>query len=625
MRIETMKRPDSYGAVLIFAVLVLFALMLGVLYKINQNKENVATSPTGVKQHGFIVPPMAREKKIVLLSSQETAGFYAKNGSSVDAYSKKIKQFASLLNDTGYKTDIVPIEKIDSIDSESIVFVLDAQVISPKNQEAIISFVKRGGALFFNFLAGFTDDKGDFKGEGFVKKITHLNLSDKGFASFNEGLSITPKILSPFSTYMDGGKLLSVALYDKVPIYKQTKEQHADIYATSYDQVSPPVTKDAKNRFLNAEAGMAWHGYLGKGKWIYTSLPSYSFYDTAKEKDMYKKLLSGMINFLSQKALVQPYPYIDQDSAVFISEDTEYKFTNFKRFADLSQEYKVPVTAFIVADLANLPEHAAMMKKIKNNPYVEFASHSTTHKKIVGESEKFIINETANSKTIIDAYAPVPIKGFRPPREELNALMKKHLASSGFSYILGASDNYLYPIADKEEPSLIYIPRHGTDDYSYLVNLDWDQKEIVNLMKEEAEFVTELSGIYTLSVHTHLFSYSSNIDIIRSFYKHLQHHPELKVLNGRELVKRVLLHNNIEYSTKMLDNQLIITLKNNNSVDVKNLHLKIFKNPAQGIVDGQVSGELKVTIFEQNSAIMIDSLPANSETTLYITLADEKK
>jgi len=616
-----MKKPDRYGVVLIFSVLVLFAMMSGVVHKINQQKEDIAYLPSTVKQQGFTVPPMATKKKIVLLSSRQTAEFYIQNGSSVDAYSQKIKNFSSLLSETGYKTTILPMEKVTTLDKDSIAFVLDAQVISQKHKEALRAFVENGGSLFFNFLAGFTDEKGAYKGEGFVNQITHLNLSQKGFAFFNEGLSITPKILSPFSEYMKRGELLHVAIYDKLPIYNQKKDQYADIYASSYDQARPPISKNKEVTFKNSEAGLAWHGYLGKGKWVYTSLPSYSFLDITKNRNAYKKLLSGMISFLSHKALVQPYPYIDQDSAVFISEDTEYKFENFERFADLSTEYKIPVTAFIVASLANLPEHEEMMNRIKKNPFVEFASHSTTHKKIVGESEAFIINETKNSKTIIDKKAPVAISGFRPPREELNLLMKQHLAKSGFTYVLGANKSYLYPKPDEEDARLIFIPRHGTDDYSYLVNLDWDQKEIVNLMKNESDFVTKLNGIYTLSVHTHLFTYSSNIEIIRSFYKHLQQHPELKVLNGREIVKRVLQHNNIEHSTKILDNQLIITVKNNNSEAVKNLHLKIFKNPEQKIIDGKVSDGLKVTIFEHNSAILIDSLPANSETTLYITLA----
>ncbi len=621
MRIETMKRPDTYGSVLILAVLVLFGLMLGTLYKINKTNVQEVYTPTVQKQHGFMVPEALRKQEIVILSSKKTAEFYINNGSSAEAYSEKIRQFAATIDAIGYKTTILPINKLNTLDKNALVFVIDAQVLGDKNKKEIRTFVKQGGSLFFNFLAGFTDASGNYTGEEFVKSITNLTLSEKGFASFKEGLSLTPKILSPFSSYFKEGKLLSVALYDKLPIYKSSEKEHADIYATAYEQVTPPISKEKTDSFKNNEAALAWHGYAGEGKWVYTSLPSYAFYDIKKDRDSYKKILAGMISFLSQEVLVEPYPYIDQTSVVFVSEDTEYKFTNFQRFADLSQEYKIPVTTFIVANLAALPEHKEMMAQIAKNPYVEFASHSTTHKKIVGESEAFIISETENSKKIIDAFAPQAITGFRPPREELNLLMKQHLAASGFSYVLGANVSYLYPAVDKEEPRIIYIPRHGTDDYSYLVNLDWDQKEIVNQMKEEAAFVTGLGGIYTLSVHTHLFSYSSNIEIIRSFYEYLNNNPSLKPLSGSEIIKRVKAYNNIKQSSKILDNQLIITVTNNNSEEVKNLHLKLFKNPSTKIISGKVSKGLHVTLYEKEDAIMIDKLPALSTVTLYVTLA----
>ncbi len=620
MRIVAMKKPDTYGSVLVFAVLVLFGLMLGTIYKIKQTKEEVYTAPPVQKQYGFMVPMELRKQEVVILTSKKTAEFYINNGSSAQAYSENIRQFASTIEEIGYKTTILPIDKLNTLDKNALVFVVDAQVLEDKNKKEIRAFVKSGGSLFFNFLAGFTDVSGTYIGETFVKSITHLSLSEKGFASFKEGLSLTPKILSPFSSYLKEGKLLSVALYDKLPIYKSSEKEHVDIYATAYDQVTAPISKKKADSFKNSEAALAWHGYLGKGKWVYTSLPSYSFYDIKKDRDNYKKILAGMISFLSQEVVVEPYPYIDQTSVVFVSEDTEYKFENFQRFSNLSREYQIPVTAFIVANLAALPEHKEMMKQISQNPYVEFASHSTTHKKIVGESEAFVINETENSKKIIDPFAPQAITGFRPPREELNLLMKQHLAASGFTYVLGANASYLYPMEDKEEPRLIYIPRHGTDDYSYLVNLDWNQKEIVHQMKEEAAFVTGLNGIYTLSVHTHLFSYSTNIDIIRAFYEHLKKNPALKPLNGSEIVKRVKAYNHIKLSSKILDNQLIITVKNSAKQAVKNLYLKLFKSPDTKIISGKVSKGLEVTLYEKEDAIMIDTLPASSTVTLYVTL-----
>jgi peptidoglycan/xylan/chitin deacetylase (PgdA/CDA1 family) len=622
MRVNVMKKTDKYGSVLLVAVLVLFALMMGTVYKIKQQKaaeaENALASSTKIKIPAFIPPALAQKHDIVIIDSRASAQYFAKHGGSIEAYSARIKQFEAFIHDMGYTTTILPIEKLHEVSKQSVVFLLDAQVLSAQNKEEIKTFVKDGGALFFNFLAGFDDTSGKYVAEKFVKDITTLQLSSKGFGHFKTGLSATLKLLSPFSVYLKEGISMPIALYDEIPIY-ETKGQGADFFMSNYDQVQPPMIKDTNNQFTNTESALAWHGYLGKGKWVYTSLPSYSFYDIEKQRGAYQKMLAGMIDYLSSEVVVQAYPYIDQKSVIFISEDTEYKFSNFKRFTDLAKEYGIPVTTFLVANLATAPEHKEMLEEIKKNTYVEFASHSTTHKKIVGESEAFVLNETANSKKLIDPLAPKSIIGFRPPREELNKLMKKDLADAGFSYVLGASKSFLYPVLDKDDPRLYFIPRHGTDDYSYLVNLDWNQDEIVESIIKEANFVTQLNGIYTLSVHTHLFSYKSNINIIRSFYEYLKKHPELKPLQGAALIQRVKLAQNIELSSKMVQGELVITVKNNNAHAVKNLNIQLFKNPEHKVEDGRVSHDLEVTYKNFDNTIVVENIPGNTTANIYIS------
>jgi len=400
--------------------------------------------------------------------------------------------------------------------------------------------------------------------------------------------------------------------YDKLPLFNTPNFLKPDLVATSFNQATPPVATDMTKSLHQHEAGMGWHGYLGKGKWVYTSLPSYAFYDNTDQADAYKKLLSGMIDYLSKPIIAKIYPYIDYKSAVFISEDTEYKFENFQRFADLAKENQTPVTAFIVAGLAKQPQYKEMMENIAKNPYVEFASHSTSHKQIVGKDEAYVKQETAGSKTILDKYAPQPIHGFRPPREELNDLMRKELSQSGFTYILGATQEHLYPEFDKKEPSLLIIPRHGTDDYSYLVNLDWDQKQIVDQMIKEVNFVTDLNGIYTLSVHTHLFTYSTNIEIMRKFFKYLKQHPKFKPLNGQALTKRVVLAKGIEQKLTHDGDVYTLTIENNNQLPVDNLYIKLFKNPNLRVTKGSVD--------QSTSTVKVD----NQDNTLYVNHIDPK-
>ena len=617
------KPRDTYGASLLLSIFALFVLLMFMLYKIN------ADTPVPEPQNnGFVVHPSSKQP-IYLLTSKSSAILYAKKGNSTEIYTSKIKQFARFLETLGYKTRLIPEKEIAKLPQNAVLLVLDTPALTEKSKEAIKQFVQKGGNLLFNFTTGFTTPSGNYIGDRFVSDITGLHLSQRlGFASFKDNqnngtLFVTPKLLSPFSTYLRNGPSLFVVLYDKVPIFNTPATMQADIVATSFSQATPPNATDLSKSMRQEESGMGWHGYYGKGKWVYLAFPSYAFYDNRSQKEQFKKLLAGIIDYLQKPVTAEIYPYIDRASTLFISEDTEYKFTNFRRFADLAKEYRIPVTAFIVAGLAQKPEHKEMMHYIAQNPYVEFASHSTSHQQIVGKDEPYIIQETEGSKKIIDRFAPKPIQGFRPPREELNDLMKKHLSKGGFTYILGATEEYLYPDFDKKYPRLLIIPRHGTDDYSYLVNLDWDQKQIVDQMIRELNFVTALNGIYTLSVHTHLFSYSSNINILRKFYNYLKEHPQFQPINGRQLVRRILQAKRLHQTLQEQNRRYILTIINDNPTAVENLYVKLFKHPAMHITGGGVLGtDTPVTIDNREDTIYIQKIAPNTTIKVIFTLQE---
>lgn len=611
------RKTDSYAGKLVLSILALFALMIAIMYKIQSNDPLPA-------HNGFVVTTPAH-KTLYLLSSKNSALLYAKNGASAEAYADKLKRFARFLEGVGYRTEIIPASKVTTLPEEATLMAVDAPALSDKTKEAIKTFVRNGGSLFFNFTTGYSDAKGTYLGDRFIREITGLTLNPKrGFLSFkgeDTSMFATLKMLSPFATYLGNGESLTVILYDKVPFYLHDKHQAPDLYATSFSQATPPVSNRWQESLKPEEAGLGWHGYYGKGRWAYLSFPSYSFYDNNEQKEAFKKLMAGIIDYLDQPVVALSYPFLDRQGGIFISEDTEYKFTNFQRFADLAQEFQIPVTAFIVASLADKPEHRAMMQRIAKNPYVEFASHSTTHQKIVGKDAAFVKKETADSKEILDKYAPKPIRGFRPPREELNDLMKRYLDEGGFLYVLGATEEFLYPKADKRYPHLLYIPRHGTDDYSYLVNLDWSQQQIVDQMIEEANFVNKLNAIYTLSVHTHLFSYGTNINILRKFFHYLKEHPELKPLSGEGLYKRVMLRNRLHESAQIRDKRLILTLSNDNDVPVTNWHIKLFKSPHLKIVKGGVDApHVTALLNKKQDLLTLKSVPPHTTLKVYFTM-----
>jgi uncharacterized protein YktA (UPF0223 family) len=196
--------------------------------------------------------------------------------------------------------------------------------------------------------------------------------------------------------------------------------------------------------------------------------------------------------------------------------------------------------------------------------------------------------------------------------------MKSYLTDSGFNYVLGASQEYLYPKFDEKRSNLLLIPRHGTDDYSYLINLDWGQDQIVEQIIKETNFVTNLDALYTLSIHTHLFAFKSNIKIVKEYFKYLKKHREFTPMDGRTINKKVRQNRNIELSYIKDDDTIILNITNKNNRGVKNFCCKLFKNPNKKIVSAK-SKQAHIK-REKDNNIKINYLRANSTTTIYIKL-----
>jgi peptidoglycan/xylan/chitin deacetylase (PgdA/CDA1 family) len=607
------RGKDNYELKMLLVILALLFISITMFYKIKQNDP--------IAQNA-IIPPI-KCQQLYILKSYSTAMVYQKSNTNSNDYVLKLDKFKRFVESIGYKSQYIDEDKINTIPNNSILFVPDAIAMTSVTKQNIKIFLEQGGNLFFNFTSGFSDEKGNFIGDAFIKDITKLQISrDKKFINFNDGLYLTQRLLSVLNN-KSSGQLLETPIYDAIPIFTSSKDLKPDIFMTSYEQTNPPIDKAKRASISIDESGAAWHGYYGKGKWFYINLPSYIFYDSKKSHHDYMDLFNAIVNFLSENIIVDKFPYIDKENVVFVSEDTEYKFKNFKKFSDLAQKYSIPVTAFIVSSLAQHEDNIEMVKDISKNPFVEFASHSHTHKKIIDTNASYVKQETRGTKEILDQFSSVPIEGFRPPREELDDMMRKTLSESGFRYILGKTEEYLYPKYDQIQKNLLIFPRHGTDDYSYLINLDWDSKQIVDQIIKESEFVTAMDGIYTLSVHTHLFAYSSNIKIVESYFKYLNEHPDVTPMDGRSIANRVKNSKNIRvYYSKVegSTNTIVLSIENMNDIIVNNFHCKLFKNPnlrIKSMISDQTPGS-KDSSNKSEIKIVLKHLKPNSTTTVFI-------
>ena len=602
------KKVDEHYGLKLFAGLILLLLILAYTssFAIQNYYSNALFSSSSSKHKAYF------------LKSNNLENMYDKYDMNYGDYEKRIAYFDDVLDDYGYDVSEISSEKLDTIDKNSILLVLDMMSLSSSEIAQIDAFVRQGGNIIFNFTSGFLSPSLVYQKNNLVSKITDLKLSPKHntikFKKSNSAF-LSTRLLSPLSKYIPKGEGLDIPLYDAVPIYKTKYE--ADAYLTNWPQTNY-ASIDKNHALDNDEAGTIWHGNRGKGKWVYFSFPSYVFSQAGSPR--YEKLFHGMMDYVNTKMTVMIYPYIDAKNGVFVSEDTEFKFENLKQFNRVSKKYHFPVTAFCVASLAL--KHKKLMHMVGKNNLLEIGSHSYTHKQIVGQSDEVYERETVGSKKVLSQFTKQEVIGFRPPREELDVKMIDLLKDANYKYILGEANNILYPVM---KDGMLMIYKHATDDYSYLINLDWSSSQVLAQMKKEVEVVTRLNGLYTISTHTHLMSFGSNIKITDHFLAYVKKQKQMTPLNGRMIYNRVSKRLHISTQTKVTDKNLVLTISNDNSQMVKNVHFEITVNPNIKLkgIESEIIG-LKTKLIKESSTkylLTVKTLNPKSQIVLFVHYA----
>jgi peptidoglycan/xylan/chitin deacetylase (PgdA/CDA1 family) len=424
-----------------------------------------------------------------------------------------------------------------------------------------------------------------------IEKITSLKKEGYMKRDKEHVLFVVPKLLSPIS--IPDGKRLEVVLYDKIPIFSG-KKPYLEFVNWSMNEPIKGAGKFLPN-------GALWSGKYGKGAWIYFSFPFYSIDSTEVYKKDYHTLFNNMIDYLYNGVKAVAYPYINYDKMVFVSEDTEFKFTSLDQFINEAKKYDVNVTAFCVGFLAE--KYPELMKRAGGIQNVEIGSHSYSHTSLLNGDKNKLLKEIDYNKKLLEKLTNRKVVGFRPPREEIDEKIYKMLGEYKYKYVM---EKNIGQLNIKIHDGVITIPRIGTDDYEYLIELNWNKDKIISKIKQEAKFITSLNAIYTLSTHTHLMNYKSNIEILDNVLKSFKK-EKYPILKGKDIAFLAKQRQNIETKIVQTQANFILKIKNKNYEDVKNLKIRVYLNKNVNIT-GVVSelSKLKVKLIKYKNKNYVD-------------------
>ena len=561
-----------YGVFIAFFFIAITGASVGVSYQLFTNY--FPTTDDGILGIG---DEQARTPEVYILRSEHTIRTLRDFGMSEARYLERLDKAKQTLIALGATPEVISEEQLRDLPQQAALFAFDAIGLSDQSVANIQRFMARGGFLMFNYHFAYHGGE-RYRDHHVITDITTLAPpSDLTHVTPDGPIYLTPKLLSPISqrVYPRGYKL-DLELYDPVPVFTSSSLEPSGLLTNWTVTTGLKVATELGQRQLQpSEAGGLWYGRFGKGNWVYTNLPSYSLLSSNDAQTQLDQLLNGILDYATQPLVVANYPYKDADKVTFVSQDTEYRYESFSRFIAAANQYQMPVTAFLVADLSEQNPH--LVNEAERSPYIELGSHSYTHKKIVGTSDDNIRKETAGAKDLINSLtADKQVLGFRPPREELNDRMLQDLSNSGHQYVFEKRKDFQYPTIENSVHGLYTIPRNATDDYQYLVMLDWGPDKILERMKAETQLITMLNGVYGLSVHTHLMSYKGNIAVIENYFDYVNSRPDLTPLSGGDIIERVKDLSAIRYQISKTSQNYIVKVINNSERQIRNLNFRAY-------------------------------------------------
>jgi len=550
--------------------------------------------------------------QIYILSSKENERFMLENGYDIKARQDHILRIQQLLKKLGYDSKLLDIERLAFAKPGATLLALDIYALSDASFKDIQDFLKRGGNLFFNYRFGYFLPDGAFVGPKRIEQITRLRYIQSLERGATKATFIVPKMLSPLGGGV--GMRSDLVRYDPIPLFRSATTPDALL---SNWQITQPPSIDSKPLSVT-EAGVMWHGRYKEGTWYYASFPAYTFLEM--RPDQSRRYLGGALHYLTHTAHLVFYPFLRTPFGVFVSEDTEYKYPELTAFVKSCATYEINATLFCVAGLAK--KHPDITRRAASYPNIEIASHSMTHTPLTGLKSSALKREIIESKKLLEQITGKEIIGFRPPKEQIDKKIRALLKKAGYRYIMERTRPQLLPFI---EGDLVTLPRHGTDDYLYMVDFEWDENKILTQIMAETEFLRSIDALYTLSVHTHLLGYGSNIQILRRYFSILLR-LKIPTYTGRELSRIATISHRLKAKIQENPRSLVITLFNNSDESIKGLKFRLYhpKIPKIKAVFSEILNT-KATIVATNQKeryvdVEVENLAARASLTLIATL-----
>ncbi len=390
---------------------------------------------------------------LALYHSRATNGFFE----DADYYPDLLDRWGALAQNSGAQvTRVSSVESLDSLDGYQVLVVPSAVCLSGAEVSAMRAFAEEGGGLVVTWAAGARDSTCTWLGWEALNTLT--DTTEFRTLQRREALYLTIPAGLPFAVGFSPATRVELRNESQLTMATTGTRLYWSDWAMNSEPADDAVGMDAAAWSGRTAGGgrIVWFGFrLGQGA-------------SERDEEYISRLFANGLRWAAgvPMAQVAPWPNGGQ-AALVITQDVELHFPNAARLSRIAREKAVPVTFFVVSQLAaEHPEIADSLLEVG-----EIGSHSSDHAVVAGRPYVDQRARLSRSQAELRNWAGTRAYGFRPPEERFDESTLRAWTWTGGKYLVGVNEarSGSPEVFDTPDGKIALLPRIVKNDYNVYV------------------------------------------------------------------------------------------------------------------------------------------------------------
>jgi len=412
---------------------------------------------------------------------------------------------------------------VEALPSTEVVVVPAAVCLGNDELTALRAHVGRGGGLVLTWATGARDGACEWRGWDAVASLT--GSPDVREIEQRGGLYLTVPADLPLSAGFDPGTRVELRFEAQLAAVSTGPRVYWSDWALNAAPVAEADLVNTAALASVAESGgrLVWFGFrLGQGA-------------RPQDEERLEALAMNGVRWAGGVPTAELLPWPGgARSALLIAEDVETEFPNAAALAALATRKSVPVTFFVVSQLAlDYPDLAASLVQAG-----EVGSQTSDHTVLFGLPFAEQRTRLTRSWAEVRGWTGDSAFGLHPPEERFDLNTLRAWRQAGGSYVVALNDARTGSpeVFDPGDGEVVLLPRIIKDDYNVFVQEGaLRARRLTEAYLEGMGKVRSLGGIAVLSLRSQVGGDPGRVEVVGEVVDSARANGDWWIATGRDI------------------------------------------------------------------------------------------